>query len=95
MRKQLISICAIGILVFSAKTAGNALVAEAAGKEEETFTATNEFQMENRVTTQVNIPSDLLILTPEIESFFYGELGGTYDDWAPSRVMTRNFRHIR
>ena len=81
MRRQLISICTIGILVFNAKTAGNALVAEAAGKGEETYAATNEIQMENRVTTQVNIPSEPLILTPEIGSFFYGELGGTYDDW--------------
>ncbi|MDE6748051.1 MAG: leucine-rich repeat domain-containing protein [Lachnospiraceae bacterium] len=54
---------------------------EEAGKEVEVYAAENGIKMEYSVTTQINVPSEPLLLTPEIGSFFYGELGGTYDDW--------------
>ena len=54
---------------------------EETGKEVEAYAAANGIKMEYSVTTQINIPSEPLHLTPEIGSFFYGELGGTYDDW--------------
>lgn len=54
---------------------------EETGKEVEAYAAANGIKMEYSVTTQINVPSEPLILIPEIGSFFYGELGGTYDDW--------------
>lgn len=53
---------------------------EEAGKEVEAYAAANGIKVEYSVTTQINVPSEPLILTSEIGSFFYGELGGTYDD---------------
>ena len=54
---------------------------EETGKEVEAYAAANGIKMEYSVTTQINVPSEPLLLTPEIGSFFYGELGGTYEDW--------------
>ncbi|MBD5493878.1 MAG: leucine-rich repeat domain-containing protein [Lachnospiraceae bacterium] len=54
---------------------------EETGKEVEAYAAANGIKMEYSVTTQINVPSEPLLLTPEIGSFFYGMLGGTYDDW--------------
>lgn len=54
---------------------------EKAGKEVEAYAAANDIQVEYSVSTQINLPSKPLLLTPETGSFFYGELGGTYDDW--------------
>ncbi|MDE7250974.1 MAG: hypothetical protein K2N82_14070, partial [Lachnospiraceae bacterium] len=54
---------------------------EETGKEVEAYAAANGIKVEYPVKTQVNVPSEPLVLTPEIGSFFYGELGGTYDDW--------------
>ncbi|MDE7253558.1 MAG: leucine-rich repeat domain-containing protein [Acetatifactor sp.] len=54
---------------------------EETGKEVETYAAANGITVEYPVTTQINVPSEPLLLTPEIGSFFYGELGGTYEDW--------------
>ncbi|MDE5866467.1 MAG: leucine-rich repeat domain-containing protein, partial [Lachnospiraceae bacterium] len=50
---------------------------EETGKEVEAYAAANGIKMEYSVTTQINVPSEPLLLTPEIGSFFYGELGGT------------------
>ena len=55
---------------------------EETGKEVEAYAAANGIKVEYPVTTQINVPSEPLLLTPEIGSFFYGELGGTYDDWS-------------
>lgn len=54
---------------------------EKTGKEVEAYAAANGITVEYPVTTQINLPSEPLLLTPEIKSFFYGELGGTYEDW--------------
>lgn len=54
---------------------------EETGKEVEAYGAANGIKVEYAVATQINVPSEPLLLTPEIGSFFYGELGGTYDDW--------------
>ena len=54
---------------------------EETGKEVEAYAAANGIKMEYSVTTQINVPSEPLLLTPEIGSFFYGMLGGTYVDW--------------
>lgn len=54
---------------------------EETGKEVEAYAAANGIKVEYSVTTQINVPSEPLLLTPEIGSFFYGELGGTYEDW--------------
>lgn len=54
---------------------------EETGKEVETYAAANGIKVEYPVTAQINVPSEPLLLTPETGSFFYGELGGTYDDW--------------
>ncbi len=54
---------------------------EETGKEVEAYAEANGIKMEYSVTTQINVPSEPLLLTPKIGSFFYGELGGTYDDW--------------
>lgn len=54
---------------------------EEAGKEVEAYAAANGIKMEYSVSARINLPSEPLVLTPEIGSFFYGELGGTYDDW--------------
>lgn len=54
---------------------------EETGKDVEAYAAANGIKVEYAVGTQVNVPSEPLLLTPEIGSFFYGELGGTYDDW--------------
>lgn len=54
---------------------------EEAGKEVEAYAAANGIKVEYSVMTQINVPPEPLLLTPEIGSFFYGELGGTYDDW--------------
>lgn len=54
---------------------------EETGKEVEAYAAANGIKVEYPVKTQVKVPSEPLVLTPEIGSFFYGELGGTYDDW--------------
>lgn len=54
---------------------------EETGQEVEEYAAANGIKVEYAVATQINVPSEPLLLTPEIGSFFYGELGGTYDDW--------------
>ncbi len=54
---------------------------EEAGKEVEAYAAANGIKVEYSVSTQINLPSEPLILTPETGSFFYGMLGGSYDDW--------------
>ena len=54
---------------------------EKTGKEVEAYAAANGIKVEYAVATQINVPSEPLLLTPEIGSFFYGELGGTYDNW--------------
>ncbi len=54
---------------------------EEAGKEVEAFAEANGIQVEYSVSTQIHLPSEPLLLTPETGSFFYGDLGGTYDDW--------------
>lgn len=54
---------------------------EEAGKEVEAYAAANGINVEYSVSTQINLPSEPLLLTPETGSFFYGELGGSYDDW--------------
>ena len=54
---------------------------EETGQGVEAYAASNGIKVEYPVATQVNVPSEPLLLTPEIGSFFYGELGGTYDDW--------------
>ena len=54
---------------------------EETGKEVEAYAAANGIKVEYAVATQINIPPEPLLLTPEIGNFFYGELGGTYDDW--------------
>lgn len=54
---------------------------EEAGKEVETYAAANGIKMEYSASTQIHLPPEPLLLTPEIGSFFYGELGGKYDDW--------------
>lgn len=53
---------------------------EEAGKEVELYAAANGIQVEYSVSTQINLPSKPLTLVPEIGSFFYGVLGGTWDD---------------
>ena len=53
---------------------------EETGNEVEAYAAANGIKVEYAVATQINAPSEPLLLTPEIGSFFYGELGGTYDD---------------
>ncbi len=50
---------------------------EETGKEVEAYAAANGIKVEYAVTTQINVPSEPLLLTPEIGSFFNGELG----DW--------------
>lgn len=54
---------------------------EEAGKEVEAYAAANGIKVEYAVSAQIHLPSEPLLLTPQIGSFFYGELGGTYDDW--------------
>ena len=56
---------------------------EETGQEVEAYAAANGIKMEYPVAggAQVNVPSEPLLLIPEVGSFFYGELGGTYDDW--------------
>ena len=54
---------------------------EETGKEVEEYAASNSIKVEYHVATQVNVPPEPLLLTPEIGSFFYGELGGSFDDW--------------
>lgn len=54
---------------------------EETGKEVEAYAAANGIKVEYSVTTQIHVPSEPLLLTPETGSFFYGELGGTYEDW--------------
>lgn len=54
---------------------------EEAGREVEAYAAENGIKVEYSVSNRINLPSEPLLLTPEIGSFFYGELGGTYDDW--------------
>lgn len=53
---------------------------EEAGREVEAYAAANGINMEYSVSTQINLPSEPLRLTPETGSFFYGVLGGSYDD---------------
>lgn len=96
MRKRLISTCITVILAFSifgcaqADEATPAVETENPGPqnvEEERKAASDEKSDQTvageehaSVTTQINVPAGPLHLTPEIRSFFYGELGGTYDD---------------
>mgnify|MGYP002511192617 FL=1 len=54
---------------------------EEAGKKVEAYAAANGIKMEYSASAQIHLPSEPLLLTPQIGSFFYGELGGTYDDW--------------
>ena len=54
---------------------------EETGQKVEEYAAANGIKVEYAVATQINVPSEPLLLTPEIRSFFYGELGGTYNDW--------------
>lgn len=69
MLKRLISIFTTVIL---ALTTGSQTAYESPSQENMSM---------DPVTTQINVPSEPLLLTPEIGSFFYGELSGdTYDD---------------
>ncbi|MCM1193041.1 MAG: hypothetical protein NC123_08410 [Butyrivibrio sp.] len=70
---RLISICMAFILELIAGTIDDISAA---------FTG---LRAEAAVATQINVPSEPLLLTPEHGSFFYGELGGTYDDWEDER----------
>ena len=54
---------------------------EQTGKEVETYAAANGIKVEYAMATRISVSAEPLLLTPEIGSFFYGELGGTYDDW--------------
>lgn len=76
MRRRLINMCKAFLL---AVTALDNFAAE---------TESPELQAEAAVTTQIHISSEPLLLTPEIGSFFYGELGDTYDDWYDDRFIS-------
>ena len=53
---------------------------EEAGKEVEAYAAANGIKVEYSVTTRINVPSEPLHLSPEIGSFFYGEMDDSEDD---------------
>ena len=76
MRRRLINMCKAFLLAVTALD--NSAVE----------TESPELQAEAAVTTQIHISSEPLLLTSEIGSFFYGELGDTYDDWYDDRFIS-------
>ena len=53
---------------------------EETGKEVETYAAANGIKVEYAMATQINVPTEPLLLTPEVGSFFNGELYDWDDD---------------
>ena len=58
------------------------------GGQVENYATEYGYQVIYAVGTQIHVPSEPYLLTPEIGSFFYGELGGTYDDWGEDKWCT-------
>ena len=55
------------------------------GGQVEAYATEHVYQVMYAVGTQIHVPPEPYLLTPEIGSFFYGELGGTYDDWGEDK----------
>ena len=53
---------------------------EKTGKEVETYAVANGIKVEYAMATQINVPTEPLLLTPEMRSFFNGELYDWEDD---------------